>query len=87
MKIEGDEELQGVQRKRLECLRMKKDDGTVKNAKGLRVFERIRKRKRQLKTTVDEATCRMIEKGVGGASERKRVRTYANPYQCHVDRR
>ena len=70
MKIEKDEEHRGSQRKRLECLRMKKDDGTMKSAKGLRVFERFMKRKRQLKTTVDEATCRVIGKGVGGASER-----------------
>jgi len=68
-------------------LRVKKDDGTVKSAKVLRDFERFRKRKRQLKTTVDEATCRVIEKEVGGASERQRVQTYGNPYQRHVDRR
>jgi len=66
---------------------MKEDDGTVKSAKGLKVFERFRKRKRQLKMTVDEATCRVIEKGVGGALERQGVRTYGNPYQRHVDRR
>ena len=87
MEIERDEKLHGSQRKRLECLRMKKDDGTVKRAKGLRVFGRFRKRKRQLKTTVDEATCRVIEKGVGGASERQRVRTYGDPYKRLVDRR
>ena len=51
-------------------------------------FERFRKRKLQLKTTVDEATCRAIKKrGFGGASERQRVQTYGNPYQRHVDRR
>ena len=37
MKIERDEEFRGSQRKRLECLRMKKDDGTVNSGKGLRV--------------------------------------------------
>jgi len=57
-------------------LENEEDDGTVKSDKGLRVFERFRKRKRQLKMTVDEATCRVIEKGVGGASEGQRVRTY-----------
>ena len=66
---------------------MKKDDGTVNSAKGLRVFERCGKRKRQLKTTVDEATCRLIKEGVGGASERPRVQMYGDPYKRHVDRR
>ena len=65
---------------------MKKDDGIVNSARGLRVFERCEKRKRQLKTTV-KATCRLIKEGVGGASERQRVRTYGNPYKRHVDRR
>ena len=86
MEIQRDEKLRGSQRERLECLRMKKDDGIVKSANGLRVFERFRKRKRQLKMTIDGATCRLIEKGVGGASERQRVRMYGNPYQRHVDR-
>jgi len=61
---------------------VKKDDGTVKSAKVLRVFERFRKRNRYLKTTVDEATCRVIEKGLverqkGRGYERTEIRTSA----------
>jgi len=37
-------------------------------------FERFRKRKLQLKTTVDEATCRAIKKG--GLVERQKGREY-----------
>ena len=54
---------------------MQKDDGTVGSTKGFRgFFERFRKRKRQLKMTVDEATCRAI--GKRGLVERQKSRGY-----------
>jgi len=61
---------------------MKKDDGTVNRTKGLRVFEHCGKHKRQLKTTVDEATCCLIKRGLverqkGKGFERTEIRTSA----------
>ena len=54
---------------------------------GLRVFSKwIRKRKRQMKRAVDEATCRAMSEGFGGASEQQKVQPLGIPRQCHVDR-
>ena len=62
MKIERVEKLCGFAKKNLERMRMQKSDETVemKGFKGF--FERVWKRKRQLKMTVDEATCRTMGK-------------------------
>jgi len=44
---------------------------------GLRVFQTVFwKRKRQLKMTVDEATCRAFGKVFGGASGKQKVRAF-----------
>ena len=44
------------------------------------------KRKRQLKVTVDEATCRAMGGVFGGASEKQKVQPLGILRQCHVDR-
>ena len=64
MGIERVEERRGFVEKTQSVLRRQKDDETVK-MKGFKgFFKRFWKRKRQLKMTVDEATCRAIGKGV-----------------------
>jgi len=59
---------------------MQKDDEIVemKGFKGF--FERFWKRKRQLKMTVDEATCRAI--GKRGLVERQKSRAYERLEFC-----
>ena len=53
---------------------------------GLRVFsEWFRKRKRQMKRAVDEATCRAMSEGFGGVSEQQKVQPLEILRQCHVD--
>ena len=54
---------------------------------GLRVFRNgFGKRKRSLKVTVDEATCRTMGEVFGGASEKQKVQPLEILRQCHVDR-
>jgi len=50
---------------------MQKSNETVETKGFKGFFERFWKRKRQLKITVDEATCRAMGKEVGEASENR----------------
>jgi len=54
---------------------------------GLRDFRNgFGKRKRELKVTVDEATCQAMGEGFGGASEKQKVQPLGILRQCHIDR-
>ena len=54
---------------------------------GLRVFSNgFGKRKRQLKVTVDEATCRATGGVFGGASGKQKVQPLGILGQRHIDR-
>ena len=65
------EKLRGFAEKNLERVRMQKSNETVETKGFKGFFERFWKRKRQLKITVDEATCRAMGKEVGEASENR----------------
>ena len=62
MEIERVEKLRGFAEKNLERVRMQKSGETVETKGFKGFFERVWKRKRQLKMTVDEATCRAMGK-------------------------
>ena len=75
-----------VCRENLERLRIQRDDETVE-MKGFKGFSnKFGKRKRQLKVTVDEATCGVMDEGFGGASEQQKVQPLGILRQCHVGR-
>ena len=57
------------------------------NEMGLRVFEMgLGSANGKMKRAVDEATCRAMSEGFGGASEQQKVQSLGILRQCHVDR-
>ena len=73
-------------RRKLKSPRKRRSDGTVKR-NGFKGFSNgFGKRKRQLKITVDEATCRAIGGVFGGASGKQKVQPLGILRQRHVDR-
>ena len=59
----------------------RESDETVLSENGFKVFffrNGFRKRKRQMKRVVDEATCRAMSEGFGGASEQQKVQPLGN---------
>ena len=67
-------------------LRKQESDGTVER-NGFKGFSNgFGKRKRQLKVTVDEATCRAMGGVFGGALGKQKVQPLGILRQRHVDR-
>ena len=85
MKVEGDSEcwraLRVFSQKEVRAfVNARESDGTVLSENG------FRKRKRQLKRAVDEATRQAVSEGFAGASEQQKVQPLGILRQCQVDR-